>query len=79
MLTIVGSEPGLVSFGSGKLPQIGNKSSPTLFTRQALQNTLDIYGYREKATITHSDDGVQNCKGKGKKLLRLKQSRLEGY
>ena len=37
------------------------KSSPTLFTRQALQNTLDIYGYREKTAITHLDEGVQKA------------------
>ena len=35
------------------------KTSPTLFTRQGLQNTIDVYGYREKMAITHLDDGVQ--------------------
>lgn len=37
------------------------QSSPTLFTRQGLQNTVDIYGYRERAAITHLDEGVQKA------------------
>ncbi|VBB06468.1 acriflavin resistance protein [Lucifera butyrica] len=40
------------------------KHAPTLYTRQALQNTLDIYGYREKAAITHLDEGVQKALNK---------------
>jgi multidrug efflux pump subunit AcrB len=56
----------LINTTKGPIPldTLGNlayKSSPTLFTRQALQNTLDIYGYREKTAITHLDDGVQKA------------------
>lgn len=57
----------LINTTKGNIPltSLGSltyKSSPTLFTRQTLQNTLDIYGYREKeATITHLDDGVQKA------------------
>ena len=40
---------------------LSEKRLPTLFTRQALQNTLDIYGYREKTAITHLDEGVQKA------------------
>lgn len=36
------------------------QQAPTLMTRQGLQNTLDIYGYREKNAITHLDLGIQN-------------------
>lgn len=56
----------LISTAKGPIPlqalgSLTYKSSPTLFTRQALNNTLDVYGYREKATITHLDDGVQKA------------------
>jgi multidrug efflux pump subunit AcrB len=34
-------------------------SSPTLYTRQGLQNTIDIYGCREKTAISHLNEGVQ--------------------
>ena len=56
----------LINTAKGSIPlatlgSLTHKSSPTLFTRQALQNTLDIYGYREKATITHLDAGVQKA------------------
>ncbi|MEN6622962.1 MAG: efflux RND transporter permease subunit [Smithella sp.] len=49
--------------GAVPLQTLGTLSlqkTPTLITRQGLQNTLDIYGYREKTAITHLDTGVQN-------------------
>ncbi|GMB00998.1 efflux RND transporter permease subunit [Pelosinus sp. IPA-1] len=56
----------LINTAKGPIPleSLGSltyKSSPTLFTRQALQNTVDIYGYREQAAITHLDEGVQKA------------------
>ena len=53
VLTPRGPVP-LASLGS-----LSAKRSPTLFTRQDQQNTLDIYGYREQTAITHLDEGVQ--------------------
>ncbi len=41
------------------LGKISFQNSPTFYTRQSLQNTIDIYGYREKAAITHLDEAVQ--------------------
>lgn len=41
------------------LGTFSRQQTPTLITRQGLQNTLDIYGYREKTAITHLDESVQ--------------------
>jgi len=56
----------LINTAKGPIPleslgSVTYKSSPTLFTRQGLQNTVDIYGYREKTAITQLDDGVQKA------------------
>lgn len=49
---------GLVPLES--LGTFSNKKIPTLYTRQNMQNTLEVYGYREKSSITFLDKGIQN-------------------
>ncbi|HWR39161.1 MAG TPA: efflux RND transporter permease subunit [Patescibacteria group bacterium] len=41
------------------LGQFAFKKMPTLYTRQNMQNTLEIYGFREKMAISHLDSGIQ--------------------
>jgi len=43
------------------LGTLKDKKIPTLYTRQDMQNTLEIYGYREKTAITHIDKGIQQA------------------
>ncbi|HML32012.1 efflux RND transporter permease subunit [Sporomusa sphaeroides] len=38
-----------------------SKKTPTIYTRQDMKNTLEIYGYREKTAITHIDKGIQQA------------------
>ncbi|WP_094602772.1 Multidrug resistance protein MdtB [Sporomusa silvacetica DSM 10669] len=41
------------------LGTFSRKKIPTLYTRQDMQNTLEVYGYREKTAITYLDKGIQ--------------------
>lgn len=56
----------LISTPKGPVPlqslgTVSFNSSPTLFTRQGLQNTVDILGYRERMAISHLNEGVQKA------------------
>ena len=41
------------------LGRFTTKKMPTLYTRQDMQNTLEVYGFREKMAITHLDQRIQ--------------------
>ncbi|MDR3560242.1 MAG: efflux RND transporter permease subunit [Negativicutes bacterium] len=54
----------LINTPKGPIPlqslgTVSLNSSPTIFTRQGLQNTIDILGYRERMAISHLNEGVQ--------------------
>lgn len=43
------------------LGTINTKYVPALLTRQAMQNTIDVYGYRETAALSHIMENVQKA------------------
>ena len=54
----------LIETPKGKIPlgamaEITERLSPSLITREGLQYTLNVYGYREKASISHIMDSLE--------------------